>query len=30
MIASLRSELDHVLALAGAKRPADLTPDLIA
>jgi 4-hydroxymandelate oxidase len=26
----LRTELDHVLALAGAKRPADLTADLIA
>jgi 4-hydroxymandelate oxidase len=26
----LRSELDHVLALAGAKRPADLTPDVLA
>ena len=25
----LRTELDHVLALAGAKRPADLTPDVI-
>jgi 4-hydroxymandelate oxidase len=30
LLAHLRSELDHVLALAGAKRPADLTPDLIA
>jgi 4-hydroxymandelate oxidase len=30
MMAHLRDELDHVLALAGAKRPADLTPDLIA
>jgi 4-hydroxymandelate oxidase len=25
----LRAELDHALALAGAKRPAELTPDLI-
>jgi 4-hydroxymandelate oxidase len=30
LLAHLRSDLDHVLALAGAKRPADLTPDLIA
>jgi hypothetical protein len=30
LLALLRSELDHVLALAGAKRPADLTADLIA
>ncbi len=30
ILETLRSELDHVLALAGAKRPADLTPDLIS
>jgi 4-hydroxymandelate oxidase len=30
LLALLRSELDHVLALAGATRPADLTADLIA
>jgi 4-hydroxymandelate oxidase len=29
VLALLRTELDHVLALAGAKRPADLTADLI-
>jgi 4-hydroxymandelate oxidase len=29
MLARLRDELDHVMALAGAKRPADLTADLI-
>jgi len=29
MLDDLRSELDHALALAGAKRPADLTPDLV-
>jgi 4-hydroxymandelate oxidase len=29
LVAHLRSDLDHVLALAGAKRPADLTADLI-
>ncbi len=26
----LTAELDHAMALAGAKRPADLTPDLVA
>jgi 4-hydroxymandelate oxidase len=26
----LRADLDHVLALAGARTPADLTPDLVA
>jgi len=26
----MRTELDHIMALAGAKRPADLTPDLVA
>ncbi|MFI6071934.1 alpha-hydroxy acid oxidase [Actinoplanes sp. NPDC051343] len=30
LLAHLRSDLDHALALAGAKRPADLTADLIA
>lgn len=30
VLALLRTELDHVLALTGAKRPADLTRDLIA
>jgi len=30
LLARLRGELDHVLALTGAKRPADLTPDLVA
>ncbi|MET0424761.1 MAG: alpha-hydroxy acid oxidase [Actinoplanes sp.] len=30
MLEKLRTELDHALALAGAQRPADLTPDLIA
>lgn len=30
VLALLRTELDHALALAGAKRPADLTPDLVA
>jgi 4-hydroxymandelate oxidase len=29
LLAHLRDELDHVLALAGAKRPADLTADQI-
>jgi 4-hydroxymandelate oxidase len=29
MLDDLRGELDHALALAGAKRPADLTPDLV-
>jgi 4-hydroxymandelate oxidase len=29
LLSGLRSDLDHVLALAGAKRPADLTADLI-
>ncbi|HEY0535870.1 MAG TPA: alpha-hydroxy acid oxidase [Actinoplanes sp.] len=29
LLARFRTELDHVLALAGAKRPADLTADLI-
>jgi 4-hydroxymandelate oxidase len=29
MLALLRTELDHDLALAGARRPADLTADLI-
>jgi 4-hydroxymandelate oxidase len=27
---TLRAQLDHALALAGAQRPADLTPDLIS
>jgi 4-hydroxymandelate oxidase len=30
LVSDLRRDLDHVLALAGAKRPAGLTPDLIA
>lgn len=30
MLEILRAELDHTMALAGAKRPADLTPDLVA
>jgi len=29
VLETLRTQLDHALALAGAKRPADLTPDLI-
>ncbi|KUL22428.1 alpha-hydroxy acid oxidase [Actinoplanes awajinensis] len=27
---TLTADLDHVMALAGARRPADLTPDLVA
>ncbi|GAA0470110.1 alpha-hydroxy-acid oxidizing enzyme [Paractinoplanes deccanensis] len=30
MLETLRTDLDHTMALAGAKRPADLTPDLVA
>ncbi|XVU29820.1 alpha-hydroxy acid oxidase [Actinoplanes sp. CA-054009] len=30
MLEDLRTDLDHVMALAGAKRPAELTPDLVA
>ena len=30
LLEALRDELDHALALAGARRPADLTADLIA
>ncbi|PRY31961.1 4-hydroxymandelate oxidase [Pseudosporangium ferrugineum] len=30
LLETVRTELDHVLALAGARRPADLTPDLVA
>ncbi|XVV08472.1 alpha-hydroxy acid oxidase [Actinoplanes sp. CA-131856] len=30
VLETLRTDLDHVMALAGAKRPADLTPDLVA
>jgi 4-hydroxymandelate oxidase len=30
LLEALRDELDHALALAGARHPADLTADLIA